>query len=511
MALGNFIDKAALNASQVLKNFDRGNFESILLNNTIEIAFDKNAMESNEGRNTLDLLTRLIVRLYPNIKFQNITHDNTSEHQHLVELAKSINPQVNISDDKPTIRVVVGETQLSVEDFPTLYIGSENWIVKFSTTEAVGSSGHNNPFAAGVAACFASANIFRFVFKENLAHNELDANFQLSIFNFSKTFHDCGPKLGKIHLKDSTLVGFGAIGNGFVWVLKQVDNLTGSLNIVDGEKLELTNLQRYILADQQSIDQQKVDIATKYLGGKKLVVSPYQMIWNHFITDRNNWNLDAVAMAVDSAHDRIMIQGSLPKKIFNSWTQLESLGISRHLDFLDSACVTCLYIPNEKSKSRSEEIAENLGLLGPQAELFVRGYLVLNKPVDEALISQISTAKKIDIEILRQHIGQQIDIFYSEFVCGGVMLKLSSENNSTVNVEVPCAFESAMAGILLAAEVVIDAGGLREPIPPITRFNLLRPLGDYHLEDHAKHSSGKCICQDETFKQVYHSKYITHK
>ena len=86
-------------------------------------------------------------------------------------------------------------------------------------------------------------------------------------------------------------------------------------------------------------------------------------------------------------------------------------------------------------------------------------------------------------------------------------MKLSGENGIVVNVEVPCAFESAMAGILLAAEVVIDAEGLRESIPPITRFNLLRPLSDYVLEDHRKHSSGKCVCHDEFFINAYQLKY----
>jgi molybdopterin/thiamine biosynthesis adenylyltransferase len=303
----------------------------------------------------------------------------------------------------------------------------------------------------------------------------------------------------------------GAIGNGFVWALGRIDNLTGDIDLVDGEKIELPNLQRYILADQQSVNQVKVDIASRYLDGERLRVNPYPKTWEHFINERNNWSINQVALAVDSAKDRITIQGALPKKIFNSWTQLESLGISRHFNFIDFACVTCLYIPNAKKKNRSEEIAENLGLFGQQYEMLVRGYLALNKSVDENLISLVSTAKNIPIEVLRHYVGKPVDIFYSEFVCGGIMMKLSGENNSVVNVEVPCAFESAMAGILLAAEVVIDAEGLREPIPPITRFNLLRPLGDYLLEDIAKHSSGKCICQDEIFKNAYRSKYVIDK
>jgi hypothetical protein len=509
MALANFIDKAALNASQVLKNFDRDNFESILQRNTIEIAFDKNAVESLEGKHTLDLLIRLVVRLYPNVKLTSIDADGHPLYQELLTLAKSINPVISISSDKPTIRIVVGKTQLPEDTFPTLYVGSENWIVKFSTKKAVGSTNYNNPFAAGAAACFASANLFRFVFKESLTYGDLDSDFELSIFNFSKIFYDCGPDIDKVHLPESTIVGLGAIGNGFIWALGRVNNLMGKINLVDGERIDLPNLQRYVLADQESVNQIKVDIASRYLNSKKLNIHPFPNNWDRFIAKRNNWSIDQVAVAVDSAKDRILIQGALPRKIFNSWTQLESLGISRHLKFIDSACVACLYIPNGKSKNRSEEIAENLGLLGQENEKLVRGYLAMSKPVDEALMILVSKAKKIDIELLRQYVGKPVDIFYSEFVCGGMMIRLSGENDRVVNVEVPCAFESALAGILLAAEVVIDASGLREPIPPIIRLNLLRPLSDYLLENHDKHLSGKCICQDEVFINAYRLKYQT--
>lgn len=509
MALANFIDKAALNASQVLKNFDRESFEGILQSHVIEISFDKNAVETLEGKCSLDLLTRLVARLYPKIKFRSINIDDNTQYECLVDLAKRINPEIEISGLEPTVRVTVGLTELPVNEIPTFYIGSENWIVKFSTKKAVGSMDHNNPFGAGAAACVAAANIFRFVFNNSLPYGNLDSDFQISLFTFSKSFSDSGPELSKVHLHKPILVGLGAIGNGFIWALGRIGNLTGDLNLVDSEKIELSNLQRYVLADQQSIDHPKVDIASHHLGDTRLKIHAHLANWSHFIQGRRNWSIEQVAVAVDSAKDRIFIQGALPKKIFNSWTQLESLGISRHLDFIASACLTCLYIPNSKTKSRSQEIAENLGLIGEINERLVRGYLAMNKPVDEALISLISAAKEIESDLLRPYIGKPIDIFYSAFVCGGVLMKLSKEGGQTVNVEVPCAFESALAGILLAAEVVIDSEELREHILPITKFNLLRPMSDYLLEDATKHPSGKCICQDDVFVNTYRSKYST--
>lgn len=507
MALANFIDKAALNASQVLKNFDRGDFEGILQSHVIEISFDKNATETLEGKCSLDLLTRLVARIYPNIKFRSINLGDNVQYEYLVSLAKRINPEIEISNLEPTIRVVVGLTELAASPVPTFYIGSENWIVKLSFKKAVGSTNHNNPFGAGAAACVASANIFRFIFSGSLAHGNLDSDFQLSLFSFSKTFSDSGPELSKVCLPESTLVGLGAIGNGFIWALSRIDNLTGVLNLVDDEMIDLSNLQRYVLADQQSIGRLKVDMASHYLENTRLKIHAYPKKWSDFLQERENWIIEQVAVAVDSAKDRILIQGALPKKIFNAWTQLESLGISRHLNFVDSVCLACLYFPNSQTKNRSEEIAENLGLLGQENERLVRGYLAINRLVDEALIGLVSVAKEIEIDLLRKYVGKPVDIFYSEFVCGGVLMKLSNKGGQSVDVEVPCAFESAMAGILLAAEVVIDAEGLRGHIMPITKFNLLRPMSDYLLENTSKHSSEKCICQDDVFINAYRLKY----
>ena len=74
--------------------------------------------------------------------------------------------------------------------------------------------------------------------------------------------------------------------------------------------------------------------------------------------------------------------------------------------------------------------------------------------------------------------------------------------------EVPSAFESALAGILLASEIVIDVTQLRKtPIPSISRINLLRPISKYINENQTKHHLGRCICQDDDFRDVYLEKW----
>ena len=54
------------------------------------------------------------------------------------------------------------------------------------------------------------------------------------------------------------------------------------------------------------------------------------------------------------------MQGSLPRWIANAWTQLGDLGVSSHCFLGQDACLACLYLPTQKSKSQDQIVAEGL-------------------------------------------------------------------------------------------------------------------------------------------------------
>ena len=69
---------------------------------------------------------------------------------------------------------------------------------------------------------------------------------------------------------------------------------------------------------------------------------------------------------------------------------------------------------------------------------------------------------------------------------------------------VPMAFQSALAGVLLAAAVVADAASLAAP--PAGKkavIDILRPLAPRLIVPVARHGSGNCICQDADFKAAF--------
>lgn len=505
MALANFFDKSAVAASYVLSNYDRSDFERRLIESTVEIAYDYAAINSKEGKATLEMIIKLLARMYPKLIITELGSDIESYWLQLEGIAQGINPNIHISNDQPAVSVCVGNTAIE-RDVPVFYLGSDNWIINFSDTKPVGSGSSENPFAAGAVACYGAANIFRHVFKDQLKNAQYDTDFSLSLLDYElkerSEIDDASSIEGKkICLKETALIGLGAIGNGVIWALSKITLLEGTMYLIDPEEVELSNLQRYVLTDQSTIGRYKTDLAMALLANSGLTLVPYQGDWAAFLNSRNNWKVDMALVAVDSAEHRISIQASLPKNIVNAWTQSDDLGISRHFDFDKDACLGCLYPPVVGIKSESLLIAESFGL--PHEEFSIRQMLYNNELIDESWINRIAQAKSMPQETLVSYIDTPIRDFNSKVVCGGIML---GEVNK--QAETPMAFQSVLAGILLAAELIIENENLRlTPLENVTKLDLLSPIKEFMNEMVLKPSNSRCICQDDDFRNRYQSKY----
>jgi hypothetical protein len=183
------------------------------------------------------------------------------------------------------------------------------------------------------------------------------------------------------------------------------------------------------------------------------------------------------------------------------------LGVSRHAFLGDHACLACLYLPEGRRKNKDELVAEAIGL--PEALIEVRVLLYSGEPVGRAFIERIAAALRVPIEPLLPFQDRPLQDFYSEAICGGIVLSLGGTPGSARHADVvPMAFQSALAGILLAAELVAHADGLKEvPPPTTTKIDLTRPLGRELSVPAAKYHSGRCICQDEDYASSYRAKY----
>jgi molybdopterin/thiamine biosynthesis adenylyltransferase len=432
----------------------------------------------------------------------------------LQELALQINPRIEASAAdraEANVSLVVGQTPAG-GDRPEIYVGSDGWILKVSSRAPVGVGPTRNPFGAAAAACFGAANVFRAVFGEQLPGGDLDGEIRMSVLDLQATNSlPANPPLSPTSLGETHLVGAGAIGNAAIWALARVPALTGALHVVDGEALELSNLQRYVLTGLADVTLPKVDLAAREgrNTGSGLIVVPHQARWGDYLRARRApWRLQRVAVALDTAKDRIGVQAALPRWIANAWTQAGDLGLSRHPSFPDRACLACLYVPDGPTKNEDQLVAEAIGMTAQNERMEIRALLHSGAPVGGALIERIAAALRVPSDALIAYADKPLRTFYSEAVCGGVILRLLGSNGAPAQaVEVPLAFQSALAGVLLATALVADSAGLLVPAEAKAVINLLKPLGSELLVPIARHASGRCLCQDDDFLRAYRSQH----
>src|SRR5205807_2711251 len=120
----------------------------------------------------------------------------------------------------------------------------------------------------------------------------------------------------------TALAGLGAIGNGVVWTLARTP-IEATLHAVDAQVHDLSNLQRYVLPTVADVRKAKANLAREHLaaGVGRTSVVPHCMRWDAFV-NAEGFAWDRVLVALDSAHDRRLLQSSLPRWIANGWTQV---------------------------------------------------------------------------------------------------------------------------------------------------------------------------------------------
>ncbi len=496
MALADYFPRDAVAISQVLQGFQRDAFIEKLEGVRVAIAFGEEAATSRDGRELLDLSVRLAARLYPSLTFATVPAGDRFADE-LMALASSINPNIEASKTgTANVGLSIGGDAPAL-NAPTVYAGCDGWLAKVGTEGPYMTSDLGNPFGAGFAACLAAANLFRFLFLPNgTTLLDTDISFPPDDASF--------PSLAASTLADPlVLVGVGAVGNSASWALSRTP-LTGQIYLVDPQVVELSNLQRYVLGARSDEGGIKVDVAAKEFRAALQALS-HHGTWASFLC-ANGYKWERVLVALDSAHDRRAVQGSLPRWIANAWTQIGDLGVSSHSFLGQDACLACLYLPTEKSKSEDQIVAEGLKI--PQFQDPVRFLLGSGQATGKELCDAVAAAWGIPAETLEPYIGRSIRELWVEGICGGGIIPLGEAGPTPGDRQVPLAFQSALAGMLLAAETVRDVltdGAQRKTL--MRRLDVLRPLGDPSPQPALKAGTGSCICEDRDFITTYRTKY----
>lgn len=491
MAIPDYFQRNAVAISQAVSGLDEQRLEARLADVCIGVTIGPDAGGA-EGQAMADLLVRLLSRLYPALVICDAGKGCVGDQ--ISGLARRINPHIDLSG-QPTIEVVVGNARPRSKTARVVFAGSKGWSARLSTHDPQGCGPSNSPFGAGLAACLAAADVFRQVF---LPGKELNGEFEIDVPNVSECAADDGDVRGNVG--SLALAGAGAIGNAAAWAFSRTQ-VEGSIEIIDHESVDLGNLQRYVLAERGDENKPKAPFVARGFNGT-LSASAYECTLAEFL-EKKNHRVDNLLLALDSAKDRCAAQASLPRRVANAWTQPGDLGVSSH-DFLEGACVSCLYLPDGKQKNEDQIIAESFGV--PDRLRQVRELLYQNEGASRDLLVAIATAQDLPLARLLPFEGRPLRALYAEGFCGGAVIPLGDLGRPATDVHVPLAHQSALAGVLLAAAGVRMSlsGGVESSV---AQYDVLQPQERFQVYPAAKPAVERCICQDADYLEVFRDKY----
>ncbi len=345
------------------------------------------------------------------------------------------------------------------------------------------------------------------------------------------------PTPGQVDLGEVHLIGAGAIGQAAVYALRCLD-VTGVVHVVDPETVTLSNLQRYVLTDAGSVGNSKVDLVRNALtqpgapapsqagsqdetlpqetaerSNVTLEVRPFTGRWGDL---PDHLQVPQALVALDSAKDRITVAATMPTHAYNAWTQTADLGWSRHEEFGTRPCLACLYYPSQPRLSEHELIAEALH----QHPLRVLAYLIYNVPIgfplpglpalaelqpppgaevwgERSLVDDLVSADVIDEVVRSSWSTSTIGALYRDGICAGGLLPVGDLPGEVL---VPLAHQSALAGILLVAELLWSRDPhLRSHRDAATehRYDVLR--GFPQVVTRPRERTAHCLCGDAAY------------
>jgi molybdopterin/thiamine biosynthesis adenylyltransferase len=330
----------------------------------IAICCNKELLDTPNGQHivlmSINLLSRFcqnldlsMSKVQPKINFPLI--NKTSFIDCLLKLFKAINPLGRI---KPKIDphrlydavLVIGEE--NVRSKRTISVNSDGWLTYLypDRKHFARISENQNPLGAQLSACFGVAEIFKAIFSKTLDCNPLDVSSSESLtfsildyaLNTPSTENPVLPE--SFHLGSIHLIGAGAIGSATAYSLRSIHGVSGALTVIDPETIEVSNLNRYlpVTAKDAIENKPKVNIVKGLLSDSGLQVTVFRKAYQNYAKKRTP-NLDLAVVAVDNDQTRWTIQNDFPRVILNGATGVSSLTISRHDDFLEKACLGCLY------------------------------------------------------------------------------------------------------------------------------------------------------------------------
>jgi hypothetical protein len=466
------------------------------------------------------LATNLCARLYPRLRI--LAEKSLAEE--CASLALQINADCDISTEPgASSAALVWGGRPNAENSVT--VGANGWSLLVDQYDAI-NVGRTNIVTTLAAAAFGVGEVFRMVFAPFLTSGRTaPAPGMLNLLTLDDSDSVLPELPDELSLGRVHIAGAGAVGQAALYTLAHT-TASGTLVVVDPESISLSNLQRYVLAFDSDIGVSKIQVARRAVAESGLSLVAIDAVWGDH--EATAGKVESVCTALDSASARIGVQAGLPLRIYNAWTQPADIGWSRHESFGDDACLACLYLPSGPRPSQHELIARAVR----QAELRVLAYLSCRLPIDvplqsrhiprlanyaapgdastwleRSILDDIVRDLGIDDTSAASWTGKQLSDFYREGICGGAVLS-DRRGEVSRDIVVPLAHQSAFAGIMLAAQLLIsNAPELRQRRSPFFEARLDVLAGLPQILSRPRQRTPGCLCSDGDFIRRYREKW----
>jgi len=517
VSLPRFFNRIADATLPVLGTIDRAALEQQLHDVAVALQAVPAVTDRPEQAEGFLLAANLAARLYPRLTLLG----PSSLTERAATLVLSVNPDCDLLD-APAANAVQLVWGAQVSDGSGVGVSAAGWNVAVDGRQP-DRLGPASPPAALAAAAVGIGELFRIVFAPHLGDRGRIGPVASSWNVLTETawsdeapIPELGLPVGRVHL-----AGAGAIGQAATMTLL-ASAVQGTLVPVDQEPLELSNLQRYVLAYDADVGQAKTALIQRAASDTLLEVEPVTGRWG---TKASSTDARVVLTALDTPEDRIAVQAALPERIYNAYTQPADLGWSRHERFGKLPCLACLYWPNRPRPHRHEQIGAALGqhplrvllyLLSPQLLVGqpLPPALVANRPdlppeasrwAEVPLLQDLAAARSLADADIAAWSNASIETLYREGVCGGALLAITTADTAVI---VPLAHQSTLAGIMLAVQLIAASSDLLHRYRPATiegRYDVLRAPSSPHSSP--RRPTPGCLCSDPDFVRRYRQRW----
>lgn len=426
--------------------------------------------------------------------------------------------KINLGRDgewKPAVTLVFGREKY--DGASPIYVTSAGWSVYISREEPCkwpvptdqDKTGAINKISAMYAGALAVGEIFK-----QLVSPYVKAEIVAKTFEYDLVTHGKAPQPvirpalpDMIHFDSLAIIGNGAVGQAFVVALANACSISGHVILIDHDRLEPSNEQRYLLGYEEHRGKPKVNLMQEMLrqGNPALSITMAPMSYEDTISAFEGLSFQprTVVAAVDNARTRVNIQAMLPETAWNVWTDVSEgslrYGVGRHDLKNQYECMACSYFP--KAESSPTQLDMNSAKTGiPKDELARRlGAGDMCRPED---IDRIAVTNNVAKEGLQVFVGMPLkEVLHGN--CGLFNISLPQKQETA-----PAPHAPALAGMFLASQLVLSR---LEPPPEAKLVESVAEFDCLGLPDlnclMKKHRNPSCFCGDQDYQNAYGYKW----